>query len=179
MKKEIIIILSLINLIFFLYFIYNEPINFEWISTLFMTITVVIFIISNYFNKYNIIYFIHKYIFQPYFYVFSLLLNNKLLILHSLLSLVTVIFTWSYFNFCIIDYVSLKFIYKIPPIEYYIQALSIIILFFKLLNIECYFVNIIIFLIQLFIYLVFLYYNLKYPDKYLSKMNSIPIIINM
>ena len=85
--------------------------------------------------------------------------------------------TWSYFNFCIIDFVSQKYIYTVPDLEYYILGLSVIILFFKLLSIRCNILNIIIFLIQLYIYIRFLYYNLKYPDKYLTKLNSIPIIL--
>lgn len=155
----------------------TQPVNIEWYLTGIMTLSTIIFILSILLNKYFIVYFIHKYIYQPFFYVISLLFNNYLLILYCLLALLTVMITWSYFNFCIIDFVSQKYIYTVPDLEYYILGLSVIILFFKLLSIRCNILNIIIFLIQLYIYIRFLYYNLKYPDKYLTKLNSIPIIL--
>lgn len=177
MKYSIILILSTISLLFFIYFIITQPINIEWYIIIAMILSTTIFILSILFNKYYILYFIHKYIYQPFFYVVSLLFNNHLLILYCLLSLLTVMITWSYFDFCIIDFVSQKYVYTVAELEYYVLGLSVIILFFKLLSIRCNILNLIIFLIQLYIYVRFLYYNFKYPDKYLTKLNSIPIIL--
>ena len=177
MQKNIILSLSFICLLFFIYFICTQSVNWEWYCALGMVISTFIFIISIIQNYYYYVYFIHKFIFQPYYYVLSLLFQNKLLILNALAGIITVLITWQFYDLCIIDFASQKYVYTIPLIEYYILTTSVIILFFKLINIECILLNIIIFLIQLYIYVKFLYYTIKYPDKYLSKFNSIPVII--
>ena len=169
MTKKLILFCFVINIIYLTYALNNSNENLmikdKWeriitILFIFFNIITIFFVVISYKKPIDII---HHIIFRLYYYVFSVLFTSPLLLINSIIVLTATLLSWSLFkNRCIFDIFTNYTDSKIVGLDKKYLLVYIIILLFKLHNLQSIFITGPFFIINIILFIQFMYYESKY-----------------
>ena len=169
MTKVLILFCFIINIIYLMYSLYNTNENLmikeKWerlitILFIFFNIIALLFVVS---SNYKAVDIIHHVVFRLFYYVFAVLFTSPLLLINSIIVLSSTLLSWGVFkNRCIFDIFTKYTESKMISFDKKYLFVYIIILLFKLHNIQSVFITGPFFIINILLFIQFIYYESKY-----------------